>query len=49
MENQYNLPRRQDERELLPMCAGMGALEEPYTLHRPSWFQHPRPRRNCAP
>ena len=24
MQNQYNLFRRQDERELLPMCADMG-------------------------
>jgi hypothetical protein len=25
MQNQYNLLRRQDERELLPMCADMGS------------------------
>jgi 1-deoxyxylulose-5-phosphate synthase len=31
MQNQYNLLRRQDERELLPMCADMGVGAVPYS------------------
>jgi aryl-alcohol dehydrogenase-like predicted oxidoreductase len=31
MQNQYNLLRRQDERELLPMCADMGVGVVPYS------------------
>ena len=31
MQNQYNLLRRQDERELLPMCADMGVGAIPYS------------------
>jgi 1-deoxyxylulose-5-phosphate synthase len=31
MQNQYNLLRRQDERELLPMCADMGVGTVPYS------------------
>jgi aryl-alcohol dehydrogenase-like predicted oxidoreductase len=45
MQNQYNLLRRQDELELLPMCADMGvggdeirSLEEPCTPHGPAWY-----------
>ena len=30
MQNQYNLLRRQEERELLPMCADMGVGVIPY-------------------
>jgi aryl-alcohol dehydrogenase-like predicted oxidoreductase len=31
MQNQYNLLRRQDERELMPMCADMGVGIVPYS------------------
>ena len=31
MQNQYNLLRRQDERELMPMCADMGVGLVPYS------------------
>ena len=31
MQNQYNLLRRQDERERLPMCADMGVGVVPYS------------------
>ena len=31
MQNQYNLLRRQDERELLPMCADLGVGAVPYS------------------
>jgi aryl-alcohol dehydrogenase-like predicted oxidoreductase len=31
MQNQYNLLRRQEERELLPMCADMGVGVVPYS------------------
>jgi aryl-alcohol dehydrogenase-like predicted oxidoreductase len=31
MQNQYNLLRRQEERELLPMCADMGVGVAPYS------------------
>src|SRR3989440_10308496 len=31
MQNQYNLLRRQDERELLPICADMGVGAVPYS------------------
>jgi len=31
MQNQYNLLRRHDERELLPMCADMGVGVVPYS------------------
>jgi 1-deoxyxylulose-5-phosphate synthase len=31
MQNQYNLLRRHDERELLPMCADMGVGDVPYS------------------
>jgi aryl-alcohol dehydrogenase-like predicted oxidoreductase len=31
MQNQYNLLRRHDERELLPMCADMGVGGIPYS------------------
>ena len=31
MQNQYNLLRRQDERELLPMCADLGVSAVPYS------------------
>ncbi len=31
MQNQYNLLRRQDERELMPMCADMGVGVVPYS------------------
>ena len=31
MQNQYNLLRREDERELLPMCADMGVGAVPYS------------------
>src|SRR5436309_15304132 len=31
MQNQYNLLRRQEERELLPMCADMGVGSVPYS------------------
>jgi aryl-alcohol dehydrogenase-like predicted oxidoreductase len=31
MQNQYNLLRRQDERELLAMCADMGVGAVPYS------------------
>ena len=39
MQNQYNLLRRQDERELLPMCADMGVGAVPYHLRaRDAWL-----------
>ena len=46
MENQYNLLRREDEREMLPMCADQGVGSSPYSplakgrLARP-WGAHP--------
>jgi AAA domain/Aldo/keto reductase family len=45
MENQYNLLKREEEREMLPMCADMGVCCVPYSplgkgrLARP-WGQH---------
>jgi 1-deoxyxylulose-5-phosphate synthase len=45
MENQYNLLKREEEREMLPMCADMGVGCVPYSplgkgrLARP-WGQH---------
>src|SRR6516165_6793522 len=48
MQNQYNLLRRQDERELMPMCADMGVGLVPYSpngkgrLARPAGQQSTR-------
>lgn len=33
MQNQYNLLRRQDERELMAMCGDMGVGLAPYSPH----------------
>jgi aryl-alcohol dehydrogenase-like predicted oxidoreductase len=49
MQNQYNLLRRHDERELLPMCADMGVGAVPYSpqgkgrLARPGASSHTAP------
>ena len=56
MQNQYNLLRRQDERELMAMCADMGVGLVPYSPHgkgrlaRP-WGEQTSPlhRRPCRP
>ena len=45
MENQYNLLKREEEREMLPMCADMGVGCVPYSplgkgLFARPWGQH---------
>jgi aryl-alcohol dehydrogenase-like predicted oxidoreductase len=49
MQNQYNLLRRQDERELLPMCADMGVGAVPYSPQGKGRLARPWGEQSTAP